>query len=112
MAYGATGLSHASGFLAVYVCAVLIGSSRLPHRGSVLGFAEGLAWLAQIGLFVLLGLLAVPGRLPAVIVPALVAGAVLTFVARPLAVLLCKSWFGVRWREQGLLSAAGVRGEV
>ena len=112
LAYGATGLSHASGFLAVYVCAVLIGSSRLPHRGSVLGFAEGLAWLAQIGLFVLLGLLAVPGRLPAVIVPALVAGAVLTFVARPLAVMLCASWFGVRWKEQLFLSAAGLRGAV
>ena len=112
LAYGATGLSHASGFLAVYVCAVLIGSSRLPHRGSVLGFAEGLAWLAQIGLFVLLGLLAVPGRLPAVIAPALVAGAVLTFVARPFAVLLCASWFGVRWKEQLFLSAAGLRGAV
>ncbi len=111
-AYSATGLAHASGFLAVYVCAVLIGSSRLPHRGSVLGFAEGLAWLAQIGLFVLLGLLAVPGRLPAVILPALVAGAVLTFVARPLAVSACASWFGVGWREQVFLSAAGLRGAV
>ncbi len=112
MAYAATGLAHASGFLAVYVCAVLIGSSRLPHRGAVLGFAEGLAWLAQIGLFVLLGLLAVPGRLPAVILPALAAGAVLTFVARPLAVLLCATGFGVRWREQLFLSAAGLRGAV
>jgi potassium/hydrogen antiporter len=112
VAYGATGLAHASGFLAVYVCAVLIGSSRLPHRGAVLGFAEGLAWLAQIGLFVLLGLLAVPGRLPAVILPALAAGAVLTLVARPIAVLVCASGFGVRWREQVFLSAAGLRGAV
>ena len=112
LAYGAAGLSRASGFLAVYVCAVLIGSSRLPHRGSVLGFAEGLAWLAQIGLFVLLGLLAIPERLPAVLVPALVAGAMLTFVARPLAVLLCASWFGVPWKGQLFLSAAGLRGAV
>jgi potassium/hydrogen antiporter len=111
-AYGAAGLAHSSGFLAVYVCAVLIGSSRLPHRGAVLGFAEGLAWLSQIGLFVLLGLLAVPGRLPGVVVPALVAGAVLTFVARPLAVALCASWFRVGWREQLFLSAAGLRGAV
>jgi len=111
-AYGAAGVAHASGFLAVYVCAVLIGSSRLPHRRAVLGFAEGLAWLAQIGLFVLLGLLSVPGRLPAVVLPALVTGAVLTVVARPLAVTLCTSWFGVGWREQLFLSAAGLRGAV
>ena len=51
----------------------------------MLGFAEGLAWFAQIGLFALLGLLALPGRLPEVMLPALAAGAVLTFVARPLA---------------------------
>jgi potassium/hydrogen antiporter len=112
LAYAVTGLSHASGFLAVYVCAVLIGSSRLPHRGAVLGFAEGLAWLAQIGLFVLLGLLVSPSRLPAVVLPALAAGAVLTFVARPVAVAVCASWFGVRWREQAFLSAAGLRGAV
>ena len=112
VAYGATGLAHASGFLAVYVCAVLIGSSRLPHRGAVLGFAEGLAWLAQIGLFVLLGLLASPDRLPAVIWSAVVAGAVLTFVARPFAVALCASWFRIGWREQLFLSAAGLRGAV
>ena len=52
VAYSSATLLHVSGFLAVYVCALIIGSSRLPHRRAVLGFAEGLAWLAQIGLFV------------------------------------------------------------
>ncbi len=112
LAFGLAALAHASGFLAVYVCAVLLGSSRLPHRRSVLGFAEGLAWLAQIGLFTLLGLLASPSRLPSAVLPALAAGAVLTFLARPLSVLLCTTPFGVRWREQGFLSVAGLRGAV
>jgi cell volume regulation protein A len=78
----------------------------------VLGFAEGLAWLAQIGLFVLLGLLAVPGRLPAAVWPAIVAGLALTLVARPISVLLCATPFRVPWREQGFLSVAGLRGAV
>ncbi len=111
-AFATASLAHGSGFLAVYVSAVLIGSSRLPHRGAVLGFAEGLAWLAQIGLFVLLGLLVSPSRLPAVIVPGLVIGVVLTFVARPLSVALTTTWFKVPWRQQAFLSAAGLRGAV
>jgi cell volume regulation protein A len=112
VAFGGASLAHASGFLAVYVCAVLLGSSRLPHRRSVLGFAEGLAWLAQIGLFTLLGLLASPSRLPSAVLPAIAVGAVLTLLARPLSVLICTTPFGVRWREQGFLSVAGLRGAV
>src|SRR5919206_523808 len=77
--YGA--VSHASGFLAVYVAGVVLGNGRLPHRQAILGFADGLAWVAQIGLFVLLGLLVSPQRLPAAIVPALVAGCALVFLA-------------------------------
>jgi cell volume regulation protein A len=112
VAYAVAALAHASGFLAVYVAALLLGSSRLPHRRAVLGFAEGLAWLAQIGLFVMLGLLSEPSRLPAVVLPALLAGVVLTFVARPLSVLLSTTPFRVPWRTQAFLSVAGLRGAV
>ncbi|MGH3157454.1 MAG: potassium/proton antiporter, partial [Streptosporangiaceae bacterium] len=63
--YGAATLARASGFLAVYVSAVALGNARLPHGPATRGFAEGIGWLAQIGLFVRLGLLASPGRLPA-----------------------------------------------
>ena len=112
LAFGSASLGHASGFLAVYVSAVLLGSSRLPHRRAVLGFAEGLAWLAQIGLFALLGLLAVPDRLPTVVVPGLAAGALLTLVARPLSVLVSTAAFRIGWREQAFLSVAGLRGAV
>ena len=64
LAYALGASLHASGFLAVYVCGVILGNARIPHRQAVLGFADGAAWLGQIGLFVMLGLLASPGRLP------------------------------------------------
>jgi potassium/hydrogen antiporter len=111
-AYAVAGLAHASGFLAVYVCAVLLGSSRLPHRRSVLGFTEGLAWLAQIGLFVLLGLLASPQRLSDAIPLALVAGIALVLAGRPLAVLVSATPFRIPWSEQFFLTVAGLRGAV
>jgi len=111
LAYATGSVAHASGFLAVYVAGVLLGNAKIPHRQSVLGFADGLAWLAQIGLFVLLGLLASPGRLPAALVPALVIG-VVVLVARPIAVALSVTWFRVPWREQAFLSWAGLRGAV
>ncbi|HEV7827772.1 MAG TPA: potassium/proton antiporter, partial [Pseudonocardiaceae bacterium] len=79
---------HASGFLATYLAGLVLGNARLPHRGDTLSFAEGLGWLAQIALFVLLGLYASPARLPGVLIPALVAGAVLVVLARPLSVAL------------------------
>ncbi|MDX8145175.1 potassium/proton antiporter [Lentzea sp. BCCO 10_0061] len=112
MAYTAGDLAHASGFLATYVAALVLGNARLPHRADTLSFAEGLGWLAQIGLFVLLGLYASPSRLLDVLFPALVAGVVLTFVGRPLSVFLASLPFKVPWREQVFLSWSGLRGAV
>jgi potassium/hydrogen antiporter len=111
-AYAAGTVAHASGFLAVYVAGVILGNARIPHRQAILGFADGLAWLAQIGLFVLLGLLASPERLPGAIGPALLVGVLLVLVARPVSVALSVSWFRVGWREQLFLSSAGLRGAV
>ena len=54
---------HASGFAAVYVAALVLGNMELPHRAATRSFSEGVAWLAQIGLFVMLGLLLSPGRI-------------------------------------------------
>ena len=84
--YGAATLARASGFLAVYLSALVLGNARLPHGPAIRGFAEGVAWLAQIGLFVMLGLLASPARLPAQIIPAIVVGSVLALLAQPAAV--------------------------
>lgn len=110
--YGAASLAHASGFLAVYLSALVLGNIRLPHRPAIRGFAEGTAWLAQIGLFVMLGLLASPARLPAQILPALVIGSVLVLVARPIAVVIATLPLRLPWREQAFLSWAGLRGAV
>lgn len=112
IAYSSGQLLHASGFLATYVAGVVLGNARLPHRADTLSFSEGLGWLAQIGLFVLLGLFASPERLLPSLVPALVAGAVLLLVARPLSVLASTAPFRLPWREQAFLSWAGLRGAV
>ncbi|PXY19746.1 potassium/proton antiporter [Prauserella muralis] len=111
-AYSAAQLALASGLLATYVAGVVLGNSRLPHRSDTLSFAEGLGWVAQIGLFVLLGLFASPERLLHSIVPGLVAGAIVLLIARPVSVLISAAPFRVPWREQVFLSWAGLRGAV
>lgn len=133
-AYGAAAVIHASGFLAVYLAGLVLGNARLPHRPATRGFAEGFAWLAQIGLFVMLGLAATPSELGPSLLPALGIGIVLLVVARPLSVLVALAPFGTRasgapspddededgspwrfpttWRERSLLSWAGLRGAV
>ncbi|GAA3230015.1 potassium/proton antiporter [Pseudonocardia petroleophila] len=112
LAYSTGQFAHASGLLATYVCALVLGNSELPHRGGVQSFAEGTGWLAQIGLFVLLGLYATPSRLLDALVPALIAGLVLLVAARPLSVLAAATPFRVPWREQAFLSWSGLRGAV
>jgi potassium/hydrogen antiporter len=112
LAYAVSVAAHASGFLAVYVCGVVLGNSRLPHRRAVLGFTDGLAWLAQIGLFVLLGLLVEPADLVSAVLPAVVIGLVLLAVARPLSVAGSVWPFRYSLRDQVFLSWAGLRGAV
>jgi potassium/hydrogen antiporter len=112
LAYSAGSLAHASGLLATYVAALVLGNSNLPHRSDVRSFAEGTGWLAQMGLFVLLGLYASPPRLVDAVVPALIAGTVLVLVARPLSVLVSAAPFRVPWHEQTFLAWAGLRGAV
>ncbi|HZB50180.1 MAG TPA: potassium/proton antiporter [Mycobacteriales bacterium] len=110
--YALATVAHASGFLAAYLTGLVLGNVTLPHRRATLGFVEGLAWLAQIGLFVLLGLLVSPTRLDEALLPALGIGAALLLLARPLSVLASCVWFRVRWAEQLFVSWAGLRGAV
>ncbi|GII89559.1 K+/H+ antiporter [Sphaerisporangium siamense] len=118
VAYSGAALLHGSGFLSVYLATLVLGNTRLPHRPATRGFAEGAAWLAQIGLFVMLGILASPSELPTTIVPGLIAGLALLLLARPASVVasaLIVRVAGVdslSWRDQLFLSWAGLRGAV
>ncbi|MBB1256183.1 potassium/proton antiporter [Streptomyces alkaliterrae] len=111
-AFAAAGAAQASGIIAAYLSALVLGNSTLPHRAATRSFAEGAGWLAQIGLFVMLGLLVTPSELPKAVLPAIGAGLVLLLVARPLSVVLCLTPFRVPWREQTFISWAGLRGAV
>src|SRR4051812_65982 len=113
LSYGAASAAHASGFAAVYVAALVLGNSDLPHRAATRSFGEGLAWLAQIGLFVMLGLLLSPSRIGLETLGyAVVAGLVLTLVARPVSVLVSAVVQPMPLRELSFISWAGLRGAV
>jgi cell volume regulation protein A len=113
LAYGAAAGVHASGFAAVYVAALVLGNSELPHRAATRSFGEGLAWLAQIGLFVMLGLLLSPARIDLETIGyAIVAGLVLTVVARPVSVAVSALLQPMAPRELAFISWAGLRGAV
>src|SRR5215218_5426027 len=113
LSYGVAAFAHASPFAAVYVAALVLGNSELPHRGATRSFAEGVAWLAQIGLFVMLGLLLSPGRISWHTVGlALLAGLILTLVARPVSVVASSVVQRMPWPDLTFLSWAGLRGAV
>lgn len=111
-AYAAGAMAHGSGFLAVYLASMVLGNSKLPHWPATRGFADGLGWIAQIGMFVLLGLLVTPHELSGDFWPAVIIGLVLTMVARPLEVLVSLLPFKMPWQEKALMSWAGLRGAV
>jgi cell volume regulation protein A len=110
--FAAAGAAHASGFLAAYLAALVLGNAQLPHRAATRSFAEGLGWLSQIGLFVLLGLLVTPHEMLSQLLPSLGIGLLLLLVARPAAVVASLLPFRMPWREQVFLSWAGLRGAV
>jgi potassium/hydrogen antiporter len=112
LAFASADLLHTSGFVAVYLCGLVLGNASLPHRAASIGFAEGMASLAQIGLFVLLGLLVSPDRLTEALGPALLIGLALLLVARPLSVVLSLVWFRLPWSQLAFISWAGLRGAV
>jgi len=111
-AFAAAGAANASGIIAAYLSGIVLGNAVLPHRAATRSFAEGAGWLAQIGLFVMLGLLVDPSELLKALLPALVIGAFLLLVARPISVMACLVPFRVPWREQAFISWAGLRGAV
>lgn len=112
MVFALSNLLGGSGFLAVYLTGVLIGRARSHATEHVLTVMDGLAWLAQAVMFLVLGLLVSPSRLWAHGVEALAIGAFLILVARPIAVFLSLSWFRYSRREMAYISWVGLRGAV
>src|SRR6476659_7537629 len=103
---------HASGFLAVYLAGLVVGNRQTRAHNSVVVFLDAITWLAQIVMFVLLGLLAWPHRLADSLTGAMAVALVLMFIARPVAVFVCLLPFKFQWREMLFISWVGLRGAV
>lgn len=112
LAFGIPTLFLGSGFLAVYVAALMLGNRRLPYRAGILRVHDAIAWMGQITLFLVLGLLAVPALLPAWGLHGVVLALVLALIARPAVVVLCLAPFGYSARETAFIAWTGLRGAV
>lgn len=110
--FGAAATLHGSGFLAVYLVGLTLADAALPGRRTIEAFHDGLAWLAQVALFVTLGLLVYPGRLGDALVEGTLIALVLVFLARPIAAAVAVRPFGFDRRETLIVGWAGLRGAV
>ena len=110
--FGLAQLVGASGFLATYLAGIMAGRAAPAMRARIEPFFEGLGWLAQIVLFLMLGLLVAPHDLPALLGPALIAAMVLILIARPVASFACLAPFGFSPRESAFVAWVGLRGGV
>ncbi|MGL6132594.1 MAG: potassium/proton antiporter [Prochlorococcaceae cyanobacterium] len=112
LAFGLAAVLQGSGFLAVYLAGIVLGNSTIVFRAGIFLFHDAVAWLSQIALFVMLGLLSFPSRLLAVAEEGLLIALVLTVLGRPLAVAVSLLPFRFRPRELTLLSWVGLKGAV
>lgn len=112
LSFGAATLLEGSGLLSVYVTALVLGNSDIPYRSGLARVHESLAWLSQIALFLMLGLLVFPSQLVSVAGIGLAVALFLAFVARPLAVVLCLLPFRIPPKEVGYIAWIGLRGAV
>jgi len=110
LAFGLAEAAHGSGFLATYLTALALGGANIPARRTVVAFHEGVGWVAQIGLFVMLGLLVFPSTLGDVALEGLALSAVLILIARPVAAVAATLFSGLGLRERTMLAWAGLRG--
>lgn len=110
--FGTAEAMHGSGYLAAYAAGLLVGNRPTRAHNAVVVFLDAATWLAQIAMFVILGLLVWPGRLPATLAAALLVAATLMFIARPIAVFICLAPFRFAWREKLFMSWVGLRGAV
>jgi cell volume regulation protein A len=112
LAYGVAEVGEGSGFLSVYVAALVLGTGTVPARRTTVAFHQGLSWVAQISLFFLLGLLVFPSQLDELAVEGLLLSAALMLVARPLAAFAASAFSPFNVRERLMLGWAGLRGAI
>src|SRR3954447_18178612 len=112
ISFGAADALHGSGFLAVYLAGLMLGSANVPAKQTTTAFHQGLGWVAQIAMFLTLGLLVFPSQLGDVAVEGTVLALVVVLVARPIATFVSTAPFGFSWAERGVLGWAGLRGAV
>jgi cell volume regulation protein A len=112
LAYSVPAILHGSGFLAVYIAGIVIGDSDVIQKRSLMQFHDGVAWLMQIAMFLVLGLLVFPSRLIAVSAPSLLISLALILVARPIAVFTALAAARLRFTEKVFISWVGLRGAV
>jgi cell volume regulation protein A len=112
IAYGVAEIAHGSGFLAVYLTALTLGTGAVPARSTLLSFHHGVSWCSQIALFFLLGLLVFPSELPDVLGEGLLLSAALILVARPVAAFVSSLATRFSIRERVMLGWAGLRGAI
>lgn len=110
--YSATHFVGGNGFLAIYLCALIMGNSKMIHRRSLTKFYDGQAWLMQIILFLTLGLLVFPSKILPLIGTGLAISAFLIFIARPIGVFASLAFFRTNMRSRLFLSWVGLRGGV
>jgi cell volume regulation protein A len=112
LVFAGAGALGGSGFLAVYLAGLVAGNSQIRAVSTLKRFQDGMSWLAQIIMFLVLGLFATPSQFPGMALPAVLLGLFLVFVARPVAVWLCLSVFRFQRNETAFVSWVGLRGAV
>jgi cell volume regulation protein A len=112
LAFGSADVLHGSGFLAVYLAGLTLGGAAIPAQQTIMSFHQGLAWVAQLTMFLTLGLLVFPSQLADFALEGTVLALVLMFVARPLATAVATFGFGFSLAERTVIGWAGLRGAV
>jgi cell volume regulation protein A len=112
LSYGVAAVSGGNGFLSVYIAGIVLGNSRLAFKRGTLLLHDGLAWISQMVMFILLGLLVTPSELFTIAPQGMLLAVVVTLVARPAMILLTLAWFRFPLREMAFLSWAGLKGAV
>lgn len=112
LAFGCADVLHGSGFLAVYLAGLMVGGAAIPAQQTIVSFHQGAAWVAQLTMFLTLGLIVFPAQLDDVIFEGTALALVIVFFSRPIATFVSMLPFRLSWAERGVLAWAGLRGAV